>query len=349
MDAVPTLSPRQLNRTVLTRQLLLQRSRGSLPQVLEATAGIQAQYAPSMYIGLWSRVEGFERDHLNSALVDRSVVQGTLMRATIHLVSKDDYWPFELAVRAPRRAWWLRSQRAGVAVADLQQAAAVVRTELQNGPVSHAELAARVGPASLMALHVFTDLVRVPPSGTWERRRANIYAAAEDWVGPEPELDAGDAVDHMVRRYLSAFGPARPKDIAAWAGLPLTEIRASLRRIEIHPFRSDEGDDLVDLVDLVIAAAETPAPVRFLPTWDTTLLAHARRAGVLLEEDRGRIFHVKNPQSEATFLVDGVVGGTWRHDGERVTYETFRPLDKRARIEVEEEAARLGGLFDDAR
>ncbi len=201
----------------------------------------------------------------------------------------------------------------------------------------------------MMALHVFSDLVRVPPSGTWERRRANIYAAAEDWVGPEPELDPGDAVDHTVRRYLSGFGPARPKDIAAWAGLPLAEIRASLRRIEIRPFRSDEGDDLVDLVDLVIAAAETPAPVRFLPTWDTTLLAHARRAGVLLEEDRGRIFQVKNPQSEATFLVDGVVGGTWRHDGERVTYETFRPLAKRARIEVEEEAARLGGLFDDAR
>jgi hypothetical protein len=349
VDAAPTLSTRQLNRTVLARQLLLQRSRRSLPDVLEAIGGIQAQYAPSMYIGLWSRVEGFERDHLNVALVDRSVVQGTLMRATIHLVSKDDYWPFEMAVRGPRRAWGLRSQRAGVPVADLERSAAAVRNELMNGPLSHAELAARVGPSSMMALHVFTDLVRAPPSGTWARRRANIYAAAEEWVGPEPELEPADAVDHTVRRYLSGFGPARPKDIAAWAGLPLTEIRASLRRIEVRPFRSEEGDDLVDLAHLEIAAAATPARVRFLPTWDATLLAHARRAGVLLEEDRGRIFHVKSPQSEATFLVDGVVGGTWRHDGERVTYETFRPLAKRARDEVEDEAARLGELFGDAR
>jgi hypothetical protein len=118
-----------------------------------------------------------------------------------------------------------------------------------------------------------------------------------------------------------------------------------LRRIEIRQYRSDQGDDLVDLVDLLLADPETPAPVRFLPTWDATLLVHARRAGVLLEEDRGRIFHVKNPQSEATFLVDGVVAGSWRHDGERVTYESFRPLSKRARSEVDEEATRIGRLF----
>jgi winged helix DNA-binding protein len=225
VHAAPTLSTRQLNRTVLGRQLLLQRSPLPLPQVLEAIGGIQAQYAPSMYIGLWSRVEGFERDHLTSALADRSVVQGTLMRATIHLVSRDDYWPLELAVRASRRAWWLRSQRAALSVADLEEAAAVVRAELVNGPVSHPELAARVGPASMMALHIFTDVVRVPPSGTWAKRRANVYATAHKWVGPEPDLAVADAVDYALRRYLSGFGPARPKDIASWTGLPLSHPR----------------------------------------------------------------------------------------------------------------------------
>jgi winged helix DNA-binding protein len=345
VDAAPTLSTRQLNRTVLTRQLLLQRSRVALPRVLEAIGGIQAQYAPSMYIGLWSRVDRFERDHLTSALVDRSLVQGTLMRATIHLVSKEDYWPFESAVSAARRAWWLRSHRPEVAVADLEEAAAVARAALRSGPVSHSELAARVGPTSMMALHAFSHVVRVPPSGTWAKRRANLYALAEDWVGPEPELDPGEALDHSVRRYLSGFGPARPKDIASWTGVPLSQIRASLGRMEMHRYRSDQGEELVDLTDLLIADEEMPAPVRFLPTWDATLLAHARRAGVLLEEDRARIFHVKNPQSEATFLVDGVVAGTWRHDGERVVIVAFRPLSASARSDVEEEASRLEALF----
>src|SRR5918995_953579 len=31
---------------------------------------------------------------------------------------------------------------------------------------------------------LWMDVVRVPPSGTWERRRADLYALAEDWIGP---------------------------------------------------------------------------------------------------------------------------------------------------------------------
>jgi Winged helix DNA-binding domain len=69
------LTQRELNRTLLARQLLLERGRGTIPRTLERIGGIQAQYAPSMYIGLWSRVEGLERDALTHALERRSVVQ----------------------------------------------------------------------------------------------------------------------------------------------------------------------------------------------------------------------------------------------------------------------------------
>ena len=85
-----------------------------LPRALEQMAGIQAQYAPSMYVGLWSRVEGFRRDDLTRALEQRAVVQGTLMRVTIHLVSARDYWPLAIAVRDARRELWLRATRRAV-------------------------------------------------------------------------------------------------------------------------------------------------------------------------------------------------------------------------------------------
>src|SRR4029450_2957353 len=97
------LGERELNRALLARQLLLERGRGSIPKVLERTAGLQAQYAPSMYIGLAARMEGFERPQLDRALERRTVVQGTLLRATIHLVSSNDYWPMAIAVRRARR------------------------------------------------------------------------------------------------------------------------------------------------------------------------------------------------------------------------------------------------------
>jgi Winged helix DNA-binding domain len=73
------LSRRALNRALSDRQLLLERANLPLPRALERVCGIQAQYAPSMYIGLWSRLEGFRRDALTRALEDRRVVQAPLM------------------------------------------------------------------------------------------------------------------------------------------------------------------------------------------------------------------------------------------------------------------------------
>src|SRR4029079_4162376 len=99
------LTTRELNRAVLARQGLLDRFDASLPRVLERVGGIQAQYAPSMYGGLWSRMAGLERAALPRALEGRAVVQATLMRSTIHLVSARDFWPLADAVRGPRREW----------------------------------------------------------------------------------------------------------------------------------------------------------------------------------------------------------------------------------------------------
>jgi hypothetical protein len=93
------LTQRELNRALLARQLLLERGRMSIPKALERIGGIQAQYAPAMYIGLWSRVEGLERTAVTRALERRSVIQAAVMRATIHLLSKADYWPLTDAVR----------------------------------------------------------------------------------------------------------------------------------------------------------------------------------------------------------------------------------------------------------
>ncbi|MGP1674879.1 MAG: DNA glycosylase AlkZ-like family protein [Candidatus Limnocylindrales bacterium] len=103
-----TLSPRALDRALLARQLLLERSPLAIPDALEQVGGLQTQYAPSGYVGLWTRLAGFERASLTAALQDRNVVQATLMRSTIHLVSRRDNWPFALAVRAARRSWFHR-------------------------------------------------------------------------------------------------------------------------------------------------------------------------------------------------------------------------------------------------
>ena len=337
------LSTRDLNRALLARQLLLSRAALPLPRALERVGGLQAQYAPSMYIGLWSRVEGFRRDDLTAALERRQVVQGTLMRSTIHLVSAADYWPFAAAIREARRRWW--SQVAGRAVdpAAIEAAAARLRERLAEGPLRRTEIDRLLGKPLSAGIGLWLDMVRVPPSGTWERRRADLYAAADDWLGPA-EATPSHGVELLVRRYLGGFGPATAAEVANWAGLPVPEVAAAFERLRLRRFRSEEGEELVDLPGAPLPPAETPAPVRFLPTWDAILLVHARRKAVLAEEHRTVLFTSRNPHSEPTFMVDGRVAGTWRHEGGRVRAVAFEPLPRSVDAEVREEAGRLAAL-----
>src|SRR5688572_4343057 len=162
--------------------MLLERVSAPLPRVLERMGGLQAQYAPSMYIGLWSRVEGLERDAVTRALERRSIVQGSMMRQTIHLVSKRDYWPFVVGIRKALRQRWLQLHK-GVTLREIAANDRKLRRALRGKTLSRAELEEVIGQRWAGA-GVFVDLVRAPPSGTWERRRADIYALAEDWVGP---------------------------------------------------------------------------------------------------------------------------------------------------------------------
>jgi hypothetical protein len=337
-----TLTERELNRALLARQMLLERAKAPIPRVLERMSGLQAQYAPSMYIGLWSRIEGLERDAVTRGLERRTIVQGSMMRATIHLVSRRDYWPFVVGIRRGLREWWLRTHGRDISQRELAANDRKVRKALRGKTLARSELEALLG-SRLGAAALFVDLVRVPPSGTWERRRADLYALAEDWVGPESATE-GDGIELLVRRYLQGFGPARPAEIADWASLNVTTVKQALERMTLRSFRDEQGKELVDLPRLPLPHADTPAPVRFLPVWDATLLVHARRTQILPERHRSRIFNIRTPNSVNTFLVDGQVAGTWRHENGRVRTEPFGRLPKSVRAELDEEAARLAEL-----
>jgi len=335
------LTERALNRALLERQLLLERTQIALPRAIEQVGGLQTQYAPSAYIGLWSRLDGFERDDLTRALERKSVIQGTLMRITIHMVSKRDYWPIALAVRRSRRDAWLRQRRGRTDAKQIETIAKRVRKELAERPLHRSEITAAADSMEWNGAGLWIDLVRVPPSGTWERRRADVYALAEDWVGAAGDAAPEKGVELLVRRYLGGFGPAPATDIANWAGLPVSAITTALDGLTLRRFRDEQGRELLDLPRAPLPDPEVPAPVRFLPTWDAILLAHARRTGILPERFRPRVFQTATPQSVSTFLVDGRVAGTWKYDRGRVKLDPFERLTSPARRELNEESERL--------
>jgi hypothetical protein len=171
----------------------------------------------------------------------------------------------------------------------------------------------------------------------WRARPEGRFVAYDQPDGHDPT----EARAEIFRRYLAAFGPSSRHDVRAWVLMRVPEVQRGLDRLEpLRRFRDEQGRELLDVPRAPLPDADTPAPVRFLPKWDNVLLAHADRTRILPAEHRKRVIKTNGDVAQ-TFLVDGLVAGTWRADDGRVAVEPFEPLSRSARAEVEEEAARL--------
>ena len=343
MAEPPILSERALNRALLARQLLLERAELSIPDALSRLAGIQNQYAPNAYIRLWSCLAGFRRDDLTRAYEDATVVQGTLMRGTIHAVAREDYRLMLGAIQRTQVEWAARATKAP-ATLPRSRALARVRAQLADGPTKRPELVALLSDEhQAVRQTIDTDLaiLRVPPSGTWERRRADLCALADDVIGPGTAVSEDVAIPAVVERYLAAFGPASAGDVASFLGMRVSAVKAAISGLGLRRCRAEDGTELLDVEDGLLPHPETEAPVRFLPTWDAILLVHARRTQVLPEAYRPLVFHTKMPPSYPTFLVDGQVAGTLRHEDGEIQLSPFDKLPRGRRAALEEEAHEL--------
>ena len=344
--AEPILTQRALNRALLARQLLLERASLAIHDALQRIGGIQNQYAPNAYLRLWSCLTGFRRDDLTRAYESGSVVQGTLMRGTIHTVSAADYHPMLAGIAPSQRAWADRLTRAPAGT-DVRPEVERVRVALRGTTMRRPQLMALLADAHQtvrQSIDTDAEILRVPPSGTWERRRADVCALADDVI-EHAEVDEATGLAHLVRRYLAGFGPASATDIASFVGMNITPLKELFAGMELRRFRAVDGGELLDVPDAPLPDPAIEVPVRYLPTWDAVLLVHARRTQVLPEAFRPLIFHTKMPPSYPTFLVDGQVAGTWRHTDAGVELAPLRTLTAAERRALDEEAHRLEAFY----
>jgi hypothetical protein len=225
-------------------------------------------------------------------------------------------------------------------------AAVAVRAALADGPLRQRELVARMAERGFSreesnGAALWVDLVRVPPQGTWERPRADRYELAERWLPPGEVPYEEAARTFLLRRYLGGFGPAALADAASWMGVAVADLKPIVARLELRRFHDEAGRELLDLPDAPLPDPDTPAPPRFIGSFDAMLLTQARRTGVLPEAFRPVIFNTRTPQSWHTFLLDGRVAGTFRYDRAGVTLEPLRKLTAAERATLEAEAHRL--------
>ena len=345
-----TLTLRELNRATLARQLLLRRHRVSVTRAIDRTAGLQAQWPPSPYLGLWSRVEGFRPDDLVRAIQRRQVVKATLMRTTLHLVTARDYLAYAGIYRASRIRALQRQLEALGEDADFADHGERLAAFAAEKPRSRPELLALLGRPKLRiedrmpwlvwyGLSAHAGLVSGPESSVWRSHTAGgTFVPARTWLGADGA--AGDAAAaHLVRKYLAAFGPASRADVSKWTGMARSVVDRGFAGLNLRRFRDELGRDLVDLPRAPLPPPETPAPARLLPRFDNLVLSHDDRRRVLSDEHRAAV--IEGGEVRATFLVDGFVAGMWSLDDGRVQLEPFAPLPRRPRREVADEAARL--------
>lgn len=342
---------RVLNRTLLARQHLLERSAESVPDLLEHLVGLQAQDVVPPFVALWSRVEGFDPDTVSAGLDDRSLARITLMRGTIHLVTRRDALRIashiqpELA-KVPFRKGFFFGATVGMDADDVR-----ARGErlLGDEPISAADLRALAAAewpdhdaqAMVQTLLYLLPVLQTPPRGKWKHNNRPVWSRIDAWFG-EP-LVRDYPIDDLLLRYLRAFGPATTADMQAWSRF--TGLREVVDRLggQLRTYRDEQGRILYDVDGLELADPDSVAPVRFLGWYDNALLSHKDRSRIIPE--MGGLTLSTMAMNVATFLVDGYTAGIYKMfvegDRARLRYVPRRSITKRQIAAIEAEGARL--------
>ena len=173
-----------------------------------------------------------------------------------------------------------------------------LRAALEAGPKSVAELG-EMASGFVGNVGLWVDLIRVPPGGTWVRRRADVLALADQWVGPERSTEEEGLRSLLGSPICGGSGRRRSRTRRAGRGCRWPGCGRPPRRWSCVASMTRPGKELLDLPDAPLPDEDTPAPVRLLPHWDANLLVHARRTGLLPETYRADLFTRSAPSQRA--------------------------------------------------
>jgi hypothetical protein len=325
-----SLTLSDLNRTLLARQLLLARRTMPLVRAVEAVAGIQAQDPVAPLFGLLARLEGFASDELTRALRRRSVVRGTLMRGTVHLVSARDYLRLEPAVGPlvrGRHGQYLRGRPPMPDVAERTREAMALAAE----PVPAAALRSHFGEDGWWRIRREGRWLYAPvegPRGGFGR--SALFVAADAWLRGAPFASADEALAMLVRRGLAGFGPMTLADLVAWSGLPVATLQPVVESAALVRRRDERDRELLDVPRRPVVRGDVAAPPRLLAPFDDAILAHADRTRVIDDDTRRAV--IRGGIVDAVVLVDGFVRGRWKVARAKRTaelvVEAFAPIPR---------------------
>ena len=344
------LSLRDLNRTLLRRQHLLERTSMPALAMVEHLVGLQAQENLPPYLSLAARIDDFDPQELSDAIERRDAVRFLTMRGTIHVLTPDDALSLRPWVQVALDQQSASNQNnrpaRGVPVEDI---VAATREALAEGPLPVKQLGERLaaqipgvpGGALAHTARERAPLVQVPPRGLWGRSGGVVYQTVETWLGRETvEID----VRELVRRYLRAFGPATASDMTTWSRVTRLGPVFTAMRDELVAVECEDGRTRFDVPDAPYASGDEPAPVRLLGAYDNVWLSHVDREHIVPDDVRPRWMGT-NAGVGSTVFVDGFMAGLWWWRDNSVDLDLFRRLTRPQRADLDTEVARVESLL----
>lgn len=316
-----TLTLKQLNRTFLARQFLLERHDISPIQAIERLIGLQSQIPNPPYIGLWTRLKNFERDDLTKLMENREVVRAPLIRSTLHIITADDHKKFQSVLQpALDRYLKLYNGKKNLENLDFDKLQRAAKPFLEEQPRTTGDLRQMLldiepdGNDMTMAsvIRHTMNVVQVPPGGTWGSSSRASYVLAQTYLGDATP----STLEALLHRYLRAFGPASIMDFQAWIGMTSLTSKIKPMMKNLITYQTEDGNTLLDLPDMDIINDNNPAPIRFIPEYDNLLVSHKDRNRIIADDDRKYVF-LSSARVLSTILIDGFVGATWKIQREK--------------------------------
>jgi hypothetical protein len=348
------LSAHQALAFFLKRQYIVEPSPDPLG-VIRRLGGVQTQVDSTLPGAIWRRSAGATPSWVRQAFTnDRSIIKIWTLRQTLHTVEARDLALFVAAVgryyeqiRYDVLSSW--SDRSPEEMRAMERA---LLEALQDGPLSYEQMRAAVPAFEIQSYgrELKPMVFRGDVIALDERR----FAARNQWL-PELPWDPpaeADARRELVRRYLSAYGPASVNDFAHWAGLYLRDVRPIFEGLETVPVEIPgwKGDCLLlpEYAETAASAEETLPPVLLLPKYDVVTLAHKDKTRILDEADYKRVYKA-SAHVEAVVLVHGRVAATWRQKSTKtrlkISISWFRQPDRATETAVETEAESLAAFY----
>jgi hypothetical protein len=351
------ITERELNRATLARQLLLDRAPLSVTDAMRRVVALQAQQPASAYLALWNRMADFNPAELDEAFAGHRVVRAQLMRVTMHAVHAQDHQVFREAMEPTLRASRLgdpRFRASGLTAEDadgLMSGLLDFADQPRTGPECEAWLAGRLGapmpPLAWRMLRQYAPLWHAPTDGPWLFGSRAYVAARPRPVLADPDV-SGLALQTLVRRYLEGFGPASIADMAQFAMVQRSRVKAAVQALggSLQQWEGPGGTVLYDVPGAPLPAGDTPAPPRLMAMWDSTLMAYTDRSRVTPPGYR-KLVRRMNGDVLPTLLVDGYVAGVWRAVQDGIEATAFHALDGFAWEGLAAEARALVPLLAD--